>query len=41
MVYMTIRGAYQAQSKMGAAGRRWAVEHWQWRRQADRLARLL
>ncbi len=26
---------------MGAAGRRWAVEHWQWRRQADRLARLL
>ena len=26
---------------MGAAGRRWAVEDWQWRRQADRLARLL
>lgn len=26
---------------MGAAGRRWAVEHWQWRRQAGLLARLL
>ncbi|MDY6997054.1 MAG: glycosyltransferase family 4 protein [Actinomycetota bacterium] len=26
---------------MGAAGRRWAVENWQWRNQAARLARLL
>jgi len=26
---------------MGAAGRQWAVEHWQWRNQAERLARLL
>lgn len=26
---------------MGEAGRRWAVEHWQWRTQAARLARLL
>ncbi len=26
---------------MGAAGRRWAVENWQWRNQAERLARLL
>ncbi len=26
---------------MGAAGRRWAVENWQWSMQAERLARLL
>ncbi|MCH9732372.1 MAG: glycosyltransferase family 4 protein [Actinomycetia bacterium] len=26
---------------MGAAGRRWVVEQWQWNRQAERLARLL
>ena len=26
---------------MGAAGRRWVVDNWQWRRQAERLARLL
>ncbi|HYJ53998.1 MAG TPA: glycosyltransferase family 4 protein [Mycobacterium sp.] len=26
---------------MGAAGRRWVVDHWQWHRQAERLARLL
>ena len=26
---------------MGAAGRRWVVDHWQWNRQAERLARLL
>ncbi|BBX69649.1 glycosyltransferase family 4 protein [Mycolicibacterium psychrotolerans] len=26
---------------MGAAGRKWAVDHWQWSMQAQRLARLL
>lgn len=26
---------------MGAAGRRWVIDHWQWSRQAERLARLL
>ncbi len=26
---------------MGMAGRRWAVDHWRWDRQAERLARLL
>jgi phosphatidylinositol alpha-1,6-mannosyltransferase len=28
-------------ARMGAAGRRWAVDNWQWRRQAQRLAGLL
>ncbi len=28
-------------AQMGAAGRRWAVDNWQWRRQAARLAGLL
>ncbi len=28
-------------ARMGAAGRRWAVDNWQWRRQAARLAGLL
>ncbi|MGB2921955.1 MAG: alpha-(1-2)-phosphatidylinositol mannosyltransferase, partial [Mycobacterium sp.] len=28
-------------AEMGAAGRRWAVDNWQWRTQAQRLARLL
>jgi phosphatidylinositol alpha-1,6-mannosyltransferase len=28
-------------ARMGKAGRRWAVDNWQWRRQAQRLARLL
>jgi phosphatidyl-myo-inositol dimannoside synthase len=28
-------------AQMGAAGRRWAVDNWQWRTQAARLARLL
>lgn len=28
-------------SAIGAAGRQWAVENWQWRMQAQRLARLL
>lgn len=28
-------------ARMGAAGRRWAVENWQWQTQAQRLARLL
>lgn len=28
-------------ARMGAAGRRWAVDNWQWRTQAARLARLL
>ena len=32
-----LRGA----AAMGAAGRRWVVEQWQWNRQAERLARLL
>jgi phosphatidyl-myo-inositol dimannoside synthase len=31
----------QRAAAMGAAGRQWAVEHWQWRNQAQRLARLL
>jgi len=26
---------------MGAAGRRWVVENWQWRTKAERLAELL
>jgi phosphatidylinositol alpha-1,6-mannosyltransferase len=26
---------------MGAAGRRWVVDNWQWKAQAERLARLL
>ena len=28
-------------AQMGAAGRRWAVENWQWRSQAGRLHRQL
>ena len=28
-------------AQMGAAGRRWAVDNWQWRTQAARLAKLL
>ncbi|MEO3759087.1 glycosyltransferase family 4 protein [Mycobacterium sp. B14F4] len=28
-------------ARMGAAGRRWVVENWQWHTQADRLANLL
>jgi phosphatidylinositol alpha-1,6-mannosyltransferase len=28
-------------AKMGAAGRRWAVDNWQWRNQAARLQALL
>jgi phosphatidylinositol alpha-1,6-mannosyltransferase len=28
-------------SQMGAAGRRWAVDNWQWRNQAARLRALL
>ena len=28
-------------ARMGAAGRRWVVDNWQWRTQADRLAELL
>ncbi|OAN27383.1 glycosyltransferase family 4 protein [Mycolicibacterium iranicum] len=28
-------------AEMGAAGRRWAVDNWQWSRQAQRLSRLL
>jgi phosphatidylinositol alpha-1,6-mannosyltransferase len=28
-------------ARMGAAGRRWAVDNWQWRTQAARLAGLL
>jgi phosphatidylinositol alpha-1,6-mannosyltransferase len=28
-------------ARMGAAGRRWAVDNWQWRSQAQRLAGLL
>ncbi|MGD9620944.1 MAG: glycosyltransferase family 4 protein [Mycolicibacterium sp.] len=31
----------QRAAAMGAAGRRWVVDHWQWDRQAERLARLL
>ncbi len=31
----------QRAAAMGAAGRQWAVDHWQWRMQAQRLARLL
>jgi phosphatidyl-myo-inositol dimannoside synthase len=28
-------------ARMGAAGRRWVVDNWQWRTQAERLAKLL
>jgi phosphatidylinositol alpha-1,6-mannosyltransferase len=28
-------------ARMGSAGRRWAVENWQWRTQAARLSKLL
>jgi phosphatidyl-myo-inositol dimannoside synthase len=28
-------------ARMGAAGRRWVVDNWQWRAQAERLAKLL
>jgi phosphatidylinositol alpha-1,6-mannosyltransferase len=28
-------------ARMGAAGRRWVVENWQWKNQAARLAELL
>jgi phosphatidyl-myo-inositol dimannoside synthase len=31
----------QRAAQMGAAGRRWAVDNWQWRNQAARLQRLL
>jgi phosphatidyl-myo-inositol dimannoside synthase len=31
----------QRAAEMGAAGRRWAVDHWQWRSQAERLHALL